>query len=969
MKQLGTTRAFGRHALGVSALAAALALHAGACTWFDVNAPADRDDAPQVREPRDGGGDGDGEHEPPTGSGGSAGPGGQGGAGGSGGSAGSAGDGAMKPDPDASIDAGCDASDTCDDGGVKLDENGDFTWHPIASRFAVTNDPSTPGALDRVWLLVDGGSETPRRLVSSLIEATTDNWLDTGIWGITSELDGVSFSDAQKHYQRVFFAREGQLQMLRADVPLARPSEAFEIAVDTIAAPAGYTIGAGDLAAALYEPPGGERSIVVLAPATFAGTAGYYCIYQLALAAEQWSLTCSAQATVHAETDVAAVAMGSELHFYFRGLDDSLVRVARQAPDVFQEASVPLPAESKLAASLWAMPSEFDGLVQLIVVTQAGELWSARPPADRSAPPEWTLVPALPDGQLVSTGRHALAAIVTDQYGPKRGDLFGEPFQHKLTELRVIAAVDGQHYFMATDDHYEARPWMDGWATRTLEREQRVRAIGGMTWYPVPLGTLRVQVGAALCVTGGERTTALQESVLFFANLPWRDHLRPSEPVALPSAAGVAELSSTSGPDRTVVAMARRSAPPFTVDLLESNDGATTFASVETLETLPRVAADDIASSALEPTLGYGGGKVHLTTLEWALDESCADPAGRSRRVVYRRADNAAELAALSMDTDDVFIASGQLPHASNPTMVITEGMLGAVVHIVFNAGPDGALYYWRLPAGETETPDPIRLDATMPSGPAALAAGVEDQLWVASYDGHRFALCPLGPEGVVVARCTEPDAATVKPLSQDMRFGAELSGDDAPDSACAPLSGRHYKCTRDDKPFSITVDKWLRHQVLVAFTAADVDDSTSVFVASYCGSQGVQGDCSSPGWREPVAVSSRPNAKRFYFDPEITVDLDGEIVVSYASLPTTPSSAPARSYIERAHFDPKHSLVQSPPRAVDWDTASLPYDCVTRRWALGSQRQSDIVDSRSLHVVRDGSGHSARWLGEYMRP
>jgi hypothetical protein len=698
---------------------------------------------------------------------------------------------------------------------------------------------------------------------------------------------------------------------------------------------------------------------------------------------------------MHAQTDVVGAVVGDEVHFYFRTKDRGLYRVTREAKvkDPYRGAKLTMPARVELAPSLVAIASEVRDRLELLAITTEGELLGARPLATARTSPAWTPLPPIDKGVQASTSPAALAAVVLYE-DIREPDV---PRKYFTTELRVIGD-DGQLHQVTTDDLDPERPWRRDWKhVDAIERDQNVLAIGAIANMPLGVFGSALQLGSAWSVVGTERATTLQDAITVVAYIYWHDHVRMSRRAPLPGSAALAELASSVGGDGALVAGTMRGAgPPFSVALFGSSDGASTFEST----VLPsHLDVPGVTTSLLQPIVRYAGRQYHLAALERALPSDCVERDGEPRRITYRRAGNAAALAALQPDedpddADDYFIVRSGSEYSDNVTLAVTEGDFGTTAHVVYNSSSPRDLVYWRLAARATK---PVEVmfggelgQHDMPDGPPVLATGLAETVYVATADANRFEVCQLPAEGAVTDESCSDLSAVARIDPRELYFGAPR---EQPYGVCAGDAAPYYACLRDDRPFSIAIDRGAyrnpanaplapleprNHRVIVAYQgvapSAPTGASTSIWLTV------APGGAAIGGWTAPIEISRRePNDTRHFFDPEVTIDERHRVSVTYSAIDALPAhDQRVQVYVAQTEIDWDGNLLMLdygvPGSDIhrselgSWSPEGLPFDCLSGRAALGAYRESDTIDARALHVLRAGDGHDVLWLSQFGR-
>jgi len=741
----------------------------------------------------------------------------------------------------------------------------DLTWQPEARRIGVTDDAIWPGTQARVWLLVNGG-ETPHRLVSRRQEDGRDHWLDTGIYGVTSDPDAVSFTEAGAQQQWVFFARDGALNMLRYDDAFTGADGDAADALQTIEAAPGYSIAGGDVAAVTFGE-GIARGIAVAAAALKGDEAGHYCVFERAAAAVEWRVACSEQPLVSDDTDLVGVVLGTEVRFYFRSVAHGLVELARAPDGSYGHRALATPRTQPIGASLVALPSELDGWLELIAVSNDATVWSGR--IDPMAP------------FRASEGRAALSAIVANGHTGAA-----------VKQYMALYALgqDGYLYVVATDAE-STEGWQRDWyRVPGPGRDLEVTALGAITNVLDTQNADSVyELPNVLAIVGGTRATTLQAAWWTYADVFYFEHMRPQQLVPATSAQG--EVSLASGAELAIAASAlRSSSAPARIQLAASNDGAASWTQVE-LEPLPAVDDIDVTPSALEPTTAYADKRLHLLDLEWDLPADCSSPNERSQRIVYRRGDDARAIARLRAGSTDLFPVASR-GRFSSPVLAVRDVPSGAA-HVIFNDLELGVVQHWTLRADDSSAPPVAALSPhAFPVGALELVAGGPGQS-VYAFTASDRDLRVCNASAIQDCPYVAPNRLALR--SKPIAFGAPRP---EPQGACAAIDGAFYRCLRDDRPYSVAVSHDKSNVLYVAYTGEGESGAGDVFLTVSSGDPGLS------SWSDPIRIHSLPpSAAIELFDPEITVDREGGIFVTYSEIAPAPASRDSTVRVYRARL------------------------------------------------------------------
>jgi hypothetical protein len=885
-------------------------------------------------------------------------------------------DGAWIDPPDADAEAGPQAGSHPEY--PPLDA--DLRWHPEPGRLSIVNESLDHITQPRAWLLVHGG-DTRRRLVSYRLDQPGVPWFDTGISDITSSPKAVSWYRHDREgdrSQRVFFARNGKLHMLRygdsdaldRDGSVIDPLEVIDVELGP-----GYALGGGTLTADVIRPHG-EDIMVIVAPALRDGVAGYYCAFEYRIADEadeedEWSAECSDTIIFSATTELVSGTYDHRVVVIGAG-DDFVCRLCgleREPDGLYSSGGPTWPGSQKVGASLSLVQGAIDpSVLHLYVAAQDGSVWHGSYDMVSFAQ-AWTELPALPVGVNASNGRAAINAL---EIRPDANHLTA------YTAIYVLGDDGAVYYNQAQRDQNGDDQWQQEWdRVASPGRDQITLALGGIMSQGrlVPPANDFRAFSSSLNIVGGARATTVQEATEVAGEIVWRDHVRAdaSSRVVIPAPAS-AESSVASSADIGIAATAVRGpSAPFTVMLSGSIDNASSWHSFA-LETLPAESAIDApASSASAPVTASDGKRLHLVNLESDMDTDCSS-AGDNQRIVYRRGEDVRVLAQLSNDDSDLFqvASSGRY---SDPSLVVTveDGDViedrESTAHVLWNDLTDDRVHYWRLPP----LGDPYKtpLDATkLPiSSLRLISSGAGEAIYAAAGGPQHLRICDLNALPLDDDSCVFVAFGQLSLRYAEISFGAS---EPASNDSCEPVEDEHFKCMRDGLPFAVAGDHRIANKLYAVYaaedTAAGLDvERGSIFFTHSTGGAEI-GD-----WSNPVRVNPRATGETLeYFDAELAVDAQGGVFVTYAAI--EPQSADTSVRVYAAYWDGEGiPRFDAPTQVASWDASRLPYDCTTGRWALGDYRDPDTIGGRSLHVLRADDGGSeqqvTRWLSPYAPP
>jgi hypothetical protein len=127
------------------------------------------------------------------------------------------------------------------------------------------------------------------------------------------------------------------------------------------------------------------------------------------------------------------------------------------------------------------------------------------------------------------------------------------------------------------------------------------------------------------------------------------------------------------------------------------------------------------------------------------------------------------------------------------------------------------------------------------------------------------------------------------------MPVGAAISQWPASDVQCPTPGGNKYKCFAATPETSVAADPTTPYKVYVAFVAATNNPTTklatnsAIYFTKSSGNVNCGTNCPWGTWTTPVALTTVASGF-YYYDPQITVDAQGTIIVSYSQIGVAPA-------------------------------------------------------------------------------
>jgi len=770
------------------------------------------------------------------------------------------------------------------------------------------------GFQPRAWMVTNGG-----KLVGKATERSTYGWLSTTIDGISSGLGAVSWGANDGWHQRVFYAKADRIQ--RVDL-LDEATQSTALLPNNLT----YKFNNTDVAAVGYYESNVFRNAVAAV-----STAGKMCVWDgPATGFLGQSCTGDNFAAINGPEVVGATVNG-HIMFAYRGAGGQLRRSRRNAGGSFVHETLPLPpGASSITAPLGINPSQITGSLDLVLADNLGRIWLARMRPQLLSIDSWTQLPALPEA--LATDRSAL--------GVTRHTF--RIFAGTITNTRVFARSSSYHLYMLVSDN-SGNFNTASWVRQDVPGGQRFFALADVQnlWS----GLAYSAPGHAYGVAGDNiwfyGDTTFQE----FDGATFRDHLRPMHSLS-GLTAGYDNMSTWHQSHDVSVAGYRggfvflgatstrqNTTSPWQVMTSMSLNGGQSFS--YDMPLLPIPTATPGATSLFDPDLSIGDDSymnhvVTQTQITQLGNLHCTTGAGRD--VIYRRAGNSNDLAALSaLGPNATLLASGDVEHGS----VLSTGQgTEQQAHVLYWDHAENNLTYGTITNG------------ALTSSLSPLAAGQGELIRDAAGDvyGYRRSptagqptLCKLWPAGEEDCGTVGLPYDTFLPTPVLVPFG-EVNGPDR----CNDQGGAQA-CIDAASSVVIVADPVTPRRFYAAFQHL-VNGRSHIFVTRSSGD-------SLNAWSQPVDVISAMLGTPDFIDPSLSVDANGAVIVSFIQVYRGALDPGTKNVVAVSQdLGTTFTTTFIPP---DLKAGQLPFNCASKRYELGSLRKATGAGGRALHSLR----------------
>ena len=837
----------------------------------------------------------------------------------------------------------------------------DVTWDPTQDRMAWTDRSTAADVQARIWLLTFGGAPNfpGRVLVTRATDYNVFGWALTQLSGLDSGLDAVSWTDGTTQRQRVFYVKQGGVYMLPWDNDVA----GTPVQINPVTFQFGYFAQNTDLAAVTFNVSG-TRWLAVASGATLGGQAGYLCIYESSDLGAHWWNSCSGDRPLPASNhDIVGVVAGGTTtpEFYFQNLFATLSRARRAGTNSWifhEELSVP----TTIAASIVATPAQdpFIGRIELGVIGSDQLIRTARiTPTDTA--PSWSTRAALPTGVVPASTTSVLGATACcGTAGGSREQIF------------VLGSNLGLYYMTSST----SGSWPSSWTGPQYSYSGYVFSVGTVVVAPAASS-----YQARVFGTVGWPTLTLQEfsvnTSLFndYIKVQWYQQAIGALGVAIAETAASADtgLAIMTGTDRNWTGVPTS---PWLVRLRGSNDGGNTYDPTDSL-IQPFGGSSWFLTDA---TAAAYAGRLHHSVLEVQYPSNGCHHTGAldnaiACKVSHRRGASAAAISSLSTPGQDAFLidSSNISPNLDHSWMVNTPD---GAVHVVYAGAPGSTCMsigcYWKLPSsGSAQRATTAGIDA-----PPAVRGANNEVYAVGDVNNGWSRICTLknafAPGGVQPADCTmlgtcgspsgncTMQGGTLEwtPAPSDggkVYTGPEITQWASTETACTLQSGKKYKCFNTYALRAVAADPFVNYRVYVAYVAGGGSAPGIYFTRS-------AGGANWGLFTQPVLLAQNTPTV-FYYDPQITVDTDGSIIVSFSGISVAPGDTSGNATFFVSLSGDGVNFVPWIPTGNFWNTSMMPYHCGRGTYFFGEYRDSNAFGNRAYLSFQAGGSTSSPYV------
>jgi hypothetical protein len=208
---------------------------------------------------------------------------------------------------------------------------------------------------------------------------------------------------------------------------------------------------------------------------------------------------------------------------------------------------------------------------------------------------------------------------------------------------------------------------------------------------------------------------------------------------------------------------------------------------------------------------------------------------------------------------------------------------------------------------------------------------------------------CVSQPDGT--ARWVPPPSSSPSAGGR-VYIGPEISQYPTSEMECQLQNGKKYKCFNTYPLRAVAADPLVNYKVYVAYTANSA-------AAPYA--RGIYFTRSTGGsnwgnFTQPVLIA-QDATNIFYYDPQITVDTDGTVIVSYNAFATAPgdTSGNGTFFISISGDGGATFLPWAPAGLNNWNTSTMPYHCGRGVYFVGEYRDSNAFGNRAYVSFQSG--------------
>jgi hypothetical protein len=798
---------------------------------------------------------------------------------------------------------------------------------PSSFRMGVTDHSTAMFMQPLIWMRNNDGM-----LVAKYADQST--WIKIGAAVIDSAPDGVSWTDGAVQRQRVFFIQSGRVQMLTFDDNLS----SGQLALPEVG---GLTFQGFDVKSVLWSNAG-VQTITVVAPAVdSAARSGYLCAYETpaASAATSWTVWCSGP-SVFAGPDIAAAPLFPP-RFFFTNASAGLGSLIRTGAGVYGVQTVAFPTGLPgIGGGVVASGDAGQQFLVAAISTLDHHVWVASLTGTATTG-TWSKLPALP-GNINPGG--STMAIGIEAYNPPAP-----------TFDRTILVVGSDLRLYRITRH--STSWPVAWDVPPLVAGslQTFTSVG----VTVPEGPFAYPV--TFLVAGPSFPVMLE---LGHGGTAFIDHVGYGLGLARAATGPANETSSGfSGTIGAMSAIQRNTVPPWQTLAAQMNSGGTNWGQVFTVNHRPPYNSGYVRSAS-DPVFAAGAGNnVHYVDLEWDMTTGCVNAENSPTAVTpltndisYRRGTSVSAIAGISLTSPNYFHVAGP-GNLDHPFLGLTGDIYASGVQspvwVLFLDVKNGKTMQWTLNNNVQATTD---ISASLPAAAPVVFTNQFNAYGTRVLGAGWPQVCLLSASSNPTVCGTVNNGVTTngpKPEDEDIAFGPALASQAG---GCALRAGNWYDCYDTEQPAAFATDPNATGlSVFVAYQSHDPTGALGPDNRRPLSVYFVQNtNASLTSWTTPIRIHTR-TAQEDYFDPAISVDGQGTVVVTYSVTTRAPVvTTGSRADVRLAWSTVGNTGTWTPGNAGAsygiWFGASLPYHCTRRRHFLGEYRNPSVVGSRAFH-------------------
>lgn len=841
---------------------------------------------------------------------------------------------------------------------------------PSGDRMVITDRSTAADIQPRVWLLTFGGGSFPGKwLMTKIPDSNRNTWINTAAIGIDSGIDAVSFTSGTTQIQRVFYTTGGNLYMLPFD-------NDAQGTVKQLPSPTSggvtFQMSGTDLGAVTFLD-GSSRRIAVASGASLSGNIGYICVWESGDLGSTWVSACSTDRPMWQSSplnhDVVGVVArtSTAAEFYFRDVFGGLSRIRRTGTNAWS-AHETITVPQGIGPSIVATDSQTQGQVELAIVGATSNLTYTTSMTPATTAPTWTSHPALPNSKTPSATPNALGSIW--YHGT---DFSGNPYTR--TVLYVLGNDLGLYELDTTND---TGTWSTTWGGPFFSPTGFVGSVGAVT--TTTGDPLRVP---RLFGTVGYPTFTLQEFYNLYGVWSFRDHVKyQSDPIGVgDSGIAVAETSGAADTNLGIQTGIDRAFPnPWKIRLRSSTDGANTFDASDSVIT-PFTSGAYIS----DPGADSAGGVLHHSSLETFFGNGC-HAAATGGNIVYRRGTSASAIAALhTAGTNSYLVETTAKDALDHPWTVTTTDASGTTAHLAYyvsdtvsKCGTTDGICYWKLAPGNVQS-GPTSIAPFAGNGqPSRLIKGAGNEVYLYGDALGWSKICTLknafASGGVTSADCTTmgggQSPSPALPEGGYVSVGPALSSWPESGVVCPLINGQKYACFSTWGLQAAAADPTVKYKVHVAYVVTTNNtNSPPTTTASTIYYTRSAGGSSWGAWTVPVAITPKSG---IYYDPAISVDSEGTIILSYSLITPVQTSTSGAATVYVTMSTDGGATWSTPIAFRSWNTSKIEYHCGRESYFIGDFRDAKAYGNRSRFDYQFGGSttgaysYYGHWLSRW---